>query len=185
MTNGHYIYPDYFLTEIKPPQVWALLQVTHSSKHPHCVIVNHSRVMMFGLGLEKTLLGASLRHEMPGLAWEMKCPKFWRGSPEVLIASIHIHTVLMHHCCVTSPALRCHHSTGSNILLPCVLPDMIHPQRSLLVIAEAELSSKHVESVLVLHHAVTLQTSGSWAFTHYPLPTVALYKFRFYQMISE
>ena len=52
--------------------------------------------------------------------------------------------------------------------------DVVHPERSLLVVAEAELPPEHVEDVLVLHHAVALQTPRPRPPAHDLLPAVAL-----------
>ena len=54
--------------------------------------------------------------------------------------------------------------------------DIVHPERSLLVVAEAEFPAEDVEDVLVLEHGVALQTPGSRASADDLLPGVDIWK---------
>ena len=49
---------------------------------------------------------------------------------------------------------------------------MKHPQGCLLVIAEAELTTKYVEDVLVLHHGVPLKAARSIPYSPDLLPCI-------------
>ena len=80
----------------------------------------------------------------------------------------------MHHSRVTPAALGCDHASRGRVLLPGVLLDVEHPERGLLVIAEAQLAPEHVEDVLVLHHGVTLETPRARALATDPLPDIGV-----------
>ena len=80
----------------------------------------------------------------------------------------------MHHSCVTPATLGSDHASGGLVLSPQVLLDVKHPERGLLVIAEAELAPEHVEDILVLHHGVALETARGRALTIHPLPDIGV-----------
>ena len=90
------------------------------------------------------------------------------------MSSVDVHAVSVHHSRVTPAPLGCDHASGGGVLVPGVLLDVKHPERGLLVIAEAQLAPEHVEDVLVLHHGVTLETPRARAPTTDPLPDIGV-----------
>lgn len=91
-----------------------------------------------------------------------------------LVTSVDVHAVPVHHSRVTPASLGCDHAPGGAVLGPRVLLDVKHPERSLLVIAEAQLAPEHVEDVLVLHHSVALETARALAPPTHPLPDIGV-----------
>ena len=106
-------------TKVKFPAIWPLLKVTHAPKDPHGLVMNYGSVMM--LGRAKVSCRSSLGDQVPGLTWKMKGPQLWGRASEVLVTSIHVHTVLIHHCRVSSAALGSYDAPGGSVLLPNIL----------------------------------------------------------------
>ena len=91
-----------------------------------------------------------------------------------LVSSVDVETVSVHHSGVTPAPLGGGHASGGLVLAPRVLLDVKHPERGLLVIAEAELAPEHVEDVLVLYHGVALETARTRALATHPLPDIGV-----------
>ena len=91
-----------------------------------------------------------------------------------LVTSVDVHAVPVHHSRVPPASLGCDHAPGGAVLGPRVLLDVKHPERSLLVIAEAQLAPEHVEDVLVLHHGVALEAARALAPATHPLPDIGV-----------
>ena len=133
----------------------------------------------------------TLGHKVPRLGGKVKRPQLGGGASQILdndktlllvfnvqctylVTSVDVHAVPVHHSRVTPASLGCDHAPGGAVLGPRVLLDVKHPERSLLVIAEAQLAPEHVEDVLVLHYGVALETARALAPPTHPLPDIGV-----------
>lgn len=91
---------------------------------------------------------------------EMEGPQFAAAPPQVLVAPVHQHGALVHQGGVPPARGGGPSPPGAPDLPPGVRPQVVDPQGRLPAPREAQLAPEHVESLLVGHGGVLLETRG-------------------------